>query len=69
MKSSPTIAAREPNAAASLDLPVTKFRQLVHLGALPKPVTLADGTELWLLEDLIAILKGKTALPDQEFEL
>lgn len=62
------IAAREPKAAASLDLPVVKFRHLVQIGALPKPVTLPDGTELWLLDDLRAILTGKAARPSQDFE-
>ncbi len=63
------IAVRESNAAAMVDMSVEKFRKLVQNGAFPGPVALLDGTERWLVDDLRAILTGKAAIPDQDFEL
>lgn len=62
-------ALREANAAAYLDLSVAKFRDLVRNGALPKPVRLADGVERWKSEQLLAVLNGTAARPQEEFEL
>ncbi|MBY6135062.1 helix-turn-helix transcriptional regulator [Leisingera sp. XS_AS12] len=62
-------ALREANAAAFLDLSVTKFRSLVKHGALPGPVRLADGVERWRADDLRAILSGTAARPSEDFEL
>jgi len=59
-------ALREANAAAYLDLSVSKFRNLVNNGALPKPVRLADGVERWRSNDLLAILNGKADQPRNE---
>jgi len=59
-------ALREANAAAYLDLSVSKFRNLVNQGALPKPVRLADGVERWRSNDLLAILDGKADQPRNE---
>lgn len=59
-------ALREANAAAYLDLSVSKFRNLVNNGALPKPVRLADGVERWRSNDLLAILDGKADQPRNE---
>lgn len=62
-------ALRESNAAAFLDLSVTRFRKLVNCGALPGPVRLADGIERWRADDLRAILSGTAARPSEDFEL
>lgn len=62
-------ALREANAAAYLDLPVTRFRKLVSSGAFPGPVRLADNLERWRVDDLRAILTGEAARPTEEFEL
>ncbi len=62
-------ALREANAAAYLDLSVSKFRDLVSNGALPKSVRLADGVERWKSDELLAILNGTSARPCEEFEL
>lgn len=62
-------AMREANAAAYLDLPIAKFRTLVKLGALPRPVRIADGIERWRSDELRAILNGDAAMPDEDFEL
>ncbi|WP_044026792.1 hypothetical protein [Ruegeria sp. TM1040] len=62
-------ALREANAAAYLDMPVAKFRDLVSRGALPKPVIIADDVERWKSEDLLAILNGNAARPSEDFEL
>lgn len=62
-------ALREANAAAYLDLPVTKFRKLVTSGAFPKPVRLADNRERWRVDDFRAILSGEAARPTEEFGL
>lgn len=62
-------AFREANAAAYLDLSVSRFRKLVSSGALPRPVRLADGVERWRTDDLRAILSGEAARPAEDFEL
>ena len=69
MASIQPVALREANAAAFLDLPVTRFRKLVQCGALPGPVRLAEGVERWRADDLRAILSGKAARPSEDFEL
>ncbi|MDF1717843.1 MAG: hypothetical protein P1U75_14400 [Antarcticimicrobium sp.] len=63
------IAVREANAARMLDIQRSDFRRLVSLGALPPPVTVAGDIELWLVDDLRAILTGSAARPSQDFEL
>lgn len=62
-------ALREANAAAFLDMSVTRFRKLVRCGALPGPVKLADDVERWRADDLRAILSGNAARPSEDFEL
>jgi len=59
------IALREANAAKLLDMPATKFRSLVSLGALPPPVRIGD-EERWLVAHIEAILSGRAAIPDDE---
>lgn len=61
------ILAKESTAAAMLDMPVTEFRRLVEVGALPKPTSLA-GHHRWLVEDLKRIVSGDAARPDEDFE-
>lgn len=62
-------AFKEANAAAFLDLSVSRFRKLVSDGALPKPVRIADGVERWRAADLHSILNGDAARPAEDFEL
>ncbi len=59
-------ALREANAAAYLDLSVSKFRSLVNNGALPAPVRLADGVDRWRSGDLLAILNGNADRPKSD---
>lgn len=63
------LAVSDTNAAHMLDLPTTKFRELVAAGALPPPVRVADGIERWRVDDLQAILSGKAARPSEDLEL
>lgn len=62
------IAAGEKTAARLLDLKQCEFRELVSRGALPGPVVLGGKFERWMVEDLIAILHGRGAVPDGEIE-
>jgi len=62
-------ALREANAAAFLDMSVSRFRKLVSCGALPGPVKVAEGVERWRADDLRAILSGTAARPSEDFEL
>jgi len=57
----PRIAVSEANAAQILDLPRSKFRDLVREGILPPPVELAPGLQRWRVSDLHAILDGQAA--------
>lgn len=52
------LAVRAATAAAMLDLPATRFRELVAAGALPPPVRLGDD-ERWRVADLNAALNGQ----------
>jgi len=61
------IAGKETDAAIGLSR--AHFRKLVSRGALPPPVVLPDGTELWMFDDLRAILNGEAAKPNQGFEI
>ena len=57
------IAVRDATAARMLDLPLAEFLRLVSAGALPGPKHVGDN-ELWLVDDLRAILSGDAARPD-----
>lgn len=63
------LAVREANAAHMLDMQRKDFRRLVSQGALPPPVQVAGEVELWIVDDLRAILTGSAARPEQDFEL
>ncbi|WP_412550309.1 helix-turn-helix transcriptional regulator [Shimia sp. MIT910701] len=63
------IAWKETDAAAAIGLSRAHFRKLVSRDALPPPVVLPDGTELWMFDDLRAILNGEAAKPNQGFEI
>ncbi|KMK67038.1 hypothetical protein [Puniceibacterium sp. IMCC21224] len=64
----PSLAAGERTAAAMLDLPVTAFRRLVSMGALPQACRIGE-FERWRIDDLRAILDGTAALPNEDFEI
>lgn len=52
------IAVGEKNAAKMLDLPVTRFRQLVSEGVLPRPRKIGP-YERWDADELRAIIRGQ----------
>lgn len=54
------IAVRETKAAQMLDLPVSEFRRLVAVGALPKGRELAPGIVRWNWGHIEAIRRGLT---------
>jgi len=57
------IAVRDVTAAKMLDMPTTKFRELVAKGLMPQPKRIADGIQRWNVEDLQQIVSGNAALP------
>ncbi|MCT4372557.1 hypothetical protein CLG85_020485 [Yangia mangrovi] len=59
------LAIRATQAARMLSLSHMEFRRLVGLGVLPAPIFLG-GTELWVVDDLKAILSGAD-VEQQEF--
>lgn len=61
------LAVREVTAAKMLDMPASKFRDLVAMSALPAPVRIGD-TERWLVDDIRAILDGSAARPNGDIE-
>jgi len=67
MRSAPItpIAVSDRRAAQMLDMPTSRFRELVAAGALPKPRRIAD-MERWRMVDLEAVLSGTAAWPDDE---
>jgi predicted DNA-binding transcriptional regulator AlpA len=62
------LAVRDTTAAAMLDMPAAEFRRLVERGALPKPVRIGQH-ERWHVAQIEAILTGKAAVPDEDFDL
>lgn len=60
------LAVTERNAAAMLDMSVRDFWKLVLCGALPRP-TVIGGHELWIVADLVAVLTGSAAIPEEVF--
>lgn len=57
------IAARDTTAAKMLDMPRSRFLDLVEKGALPQPVVIA-GEKRWRVKDLEAILDGAAMFED-----
>lgn len=62
------IAVREKKAASMLDMTVDQFRALVEQGALPAPITIGEH-QRWRVDQLNAILDGKSAIPNEDFTL
>lgn len=60
------LAVGEREAAALLSLTAAEFRELVEVGALPKPVLLGEKHERWSIADISAVLTG--AKIDEDFE-
>ena len=58
----------EKDAAKYLGLAQSRFRKLVTSGALPAPIKLADGTQIWDLVQIGDILRGDAAKPSQDIE-
>lgn len=64
------LAVTDRTAATMLDMSATQFSRLVSAGALPQPVTLPGGIARWRVADLVAIIDGFAAKPEEEkFEL
>lgn len=68
MTALPPIAVRDATAAAMLELPLPRFRELVAAGALPQPKRIGPH-ERWSVEQLQAIVRGDAARPDGGLEI
>lgn len=68
MTSARPILAKDTTAAKLLDMSTPRFRELVKMGSLPKPVELG-GEERWIVDDIMAIVTGRAARPDKDEDI